>query len=637
MPKFLAIILLWLGTALNVYAEIPKAGVTVSSMDLAQWPARYVIGLSVPSDHHAYLDSGEKNSYIPVNFDPDASLVAAGLSISHLTKPAGIYDDQVKATVLRGTGEFQLWLAPGNNFSPVQQSPNIPLKVEYQLCNDLTNTCFRPQTAQIELKIPVIDAASSEAASSTSLLDRLEFKFKHNKDNSLLIFGLMLIAGVLSTATPCVYPILPITSVYMLHRAKGSFIKQRQHALFYWLGIVGTYTVLGLAAGMTGGAFSSFMQSAWVNLAFALFFSLFALGLLGYFNLSFMEHETQVLEQRTAKFDGLFGTWLMGTVAGLVISPCVGPLVFALLLQIADDIADKAAALAAAQQSIGWFDRFAVASHGGLMMAGFGVGVGLPFFVVSIIDFKKLPKSGVWMNRVKTGFGVVILYFAYSYLSKGMGALGGGSATTLMFALGLMTIWIAVVHGNIFTGLSMEAQPSQKAHRYLFVMIFIIGVWLVIASLGKIPVIASAQAMQINNKVELPKNANCTSSLPAKEEVAGVIWHRSFVAAQKLAQQTNKPIFVDFYADWCANCVAFKGLTESDPDLNRVLREKTIAVKLIDGEPEFEVFRNDPNHRQLKIGLPYMAILAPDGATIWSTTNYEATSQIIAVLNGFRS
>jgi thioredoxin:protein disulfide reductase len=100
-----------------------------------------------------------------------------------------------------------------------------------------------------------------------------------------------------------------------------------------------------------------------------------------------------------------------------------------------------------------------------------------------------------------------------------------------------------------------------------------------------------------------------------------------------VAQQTGKPIFIDFYASWCANCTEFKKESASNERLNHALREKAIAVKLIDKEPEFEKFRASQEHRQLKIGLPYFAIITPEGKLAWSGTDYKATQKMIAELN----
>ena len=338
-----------------------------------------------------------------------------------------------------------------------------------------------------------------------------------------------------------------------------------------------------------------------------------------------MQNEGHELDQHSARIQGLSGRWLMGAVAGLVISPCVGPIVFALLLQVADNIADKAAALALLNQTLTFADKLTISLLGSIMMAGFGLGVGLPFFVISVIKFKKLPRAGYWMNKIKYAFGFLILYFAYAYLNKAMGVFGVDSETTLVLASGTLFVWIAVVHCNVLSLLPFDAQPNHKFKHFMGVMTMLLGVWLMVMSFGHLPIfksaIKSAVAAETANTSELIENE------------AGITWYRNFEAAQKIAQQTGKPIFIDFYASWCANCVAFKAETKNNAALNEALRTKAIAVKLVDKEPAFEAFRENPAHRQLKIGLPYFAILKPDGSVLWSGTDYQATEKMIAVLN----
>ncbi len=78
--------------------------------------------------------------------------------------------------------------------------------------------------------------------------------------------------------------------------------------------------------------------------------------------------------------------------------------------------------------------------------------------------------------------------------------------------------------------------------------------------------------------------------------------------------------------------MAFKAETANNGELNQALREKAIAVKLVDKEPDFEAFRENAEHRQLKIGLPYFAILTPDGKLSWSGTDYKAAQKMVAEL-----
>ena len=621
MNKILTIFALWFSVISFAVADAPTAEITVKAVNTT-FPAQYQINFTVPPEHHAYLDKGDEQMYIPITFDGNGALAGGGLKIEKLDKPLGVYDSEVKATVLRATGEFNLTLSGAAN------TAIFPLSVKYQICNDTTKQCFRPQTVSVDLKLPTNSVAKKVESTNTeseSFTDKLLGLFKNNKDNTLIMFGLMLFAGMLSVATPCVYPMLPITSMFIIGRANGIAAKEKQHALVYVIGIVCTYTLLGLMAGMTGGAFNTFMQSGWVNLAFALFFTFFAIALLGFYELGFMQNEVHHLDQKSSNVKGLTGTWMMGAIAGLVISPCVGPIVFALLLQVADNIADKTATLALLNQTLTFTDKFTISLQGSVMMAGFGLGVGLPFFLVSVIKFKKLPRAGYWMNKIKYAFGFLILYFAYAYLNKAMSVFGVDSETTLVLAMGTLFVWIAVVHCNVLSLLPADAQPNHKFKHFMGVITMLIGVWLVVTSFGHLPILKSALKSAVTSEA-----SNTTKLI---EIDAGISWYRNFDAAQKLAQQSGKPIFIDFYASWCANCVEFKNATKTNAALNEALRTKAVPVKLVDKEPEFEKFRENPTHRQLKIGLPYFAILKPDGSLLWSGTDYQATDKMIAVLN----
>ncbi len=632
MKNLLSIIILWMFSISLAYAEIPKAELSVTPLNTNQWPAQYRLTLTVPKDHHAYLDAGDENAYLPITADPNAKLADSGLSINKFEKPAGIHDSLVKATVLRDKGDFNLELAQTGSKPAVVNSAALELR--YQLCNELTNVCFRPQTTQVDLALPTVAADPVQSDETTSFMDKLVGLFNSNKDNMAIMFGLMFIAGLLSVATPCVYPMLPITSMFIVGRANGDASKEKHHAAAYFMGMVATYMILGLMAGMTGGAFNTFMQSAAVNLGFAVFFAFFALALLGFYELSFMQNEVYDLDQQSAKVKGVGGTLLMGAVAGLVISPCVGPIVFALLLQVADNIAEKAAALAAANQTLDFWGKLSIASQGSVMMGGFGLGVGLPFFIISVVKFKKMPKAGYWMNKVKYAFGFMILYFAYTYMQKGMGVMGVDPSTTETIAFGLVAIWIAVVHCHVLTLMPHDARPNQKMQHYVGVLSMIVGGWLVIAGMGQIPFMNQAQAESFaqNAASQDGETKKVSTNNPVQNE-AGISWYRSFDAAKEVAKKTGKPIFIDFYASWCANCTEFKKEAANNESLNHALREKAVAVKLVDQEPEFEKFRASQEHRQLKIGLPYFAIITPDGKVAWSGTDYKATQKMVAELD----
>ncbi|KJV06182.1 protein-disulfide reductase DsbD family protein [Methylocucumis oryzae] len=613
----------WLSIT-SAYADIPVASLETALLNAEQAPSRYRIRFTIPTDHHAYLSSGEGNIYLPINLDANNELAQQGLRMNPIEQPQGVYDEFAKAQVLRDTGDFIFTLTAIETAKPKQQT--VQLTVKYQLCNDVTHVCYRPKTAAVQLPAPLL-ASDVDVSSTLTLTEQLLQWFHSSNDNLWLSFGLMLLAGLLSAATPCVYPMLPITAMFIVNRANGNRAKEKHHALVYFAGIILTYGLLGLMAGMTGGAFNAVMQSAWANLLLAVFFTTFALALLGYFELSFMQSQVYSLDQQSSKIKGLTGTWLMGCLAGLVISPCVGPIVFALLLQVADEIAEKAAALALAEQHISVAERFMIALTGSLQMTGFGIGVGLPFFIISIVRLNKLPKAGLWLNKVKYAFGFLILYFAYTYLTKGLLVWGATESVVLAIAIGLVLIWLAVMHSNIFSPLSGDAEGLAKIQRFNGVLASLIGAWLVTSSLSSLTIAPKSSSPIASACPTLSKNTE------AVHEEAGIQWHKSYVAAEKLARATGKPIFIDFFASWCANCVAFANETASNKLLNETLKSKAIAVKLVDNEPEFEQFRADPQHRQLKIGLPYFVIISPAGKIMWSGTDYKATTTMVSEIN----
>jgi thiol:disulfide interchange protein DsbD len=194
----------------------------------------------------------------------------------------------------------------------------------------------------------------------------------------------------------------------------------------------------------------------------------------------------------------------------------------------------------------------------------------------------------------------------------------------------MVALWLAVVHCNVLTLLPHDAPPNQKMHHFFGVVSLLVGAWLLVSGLGQTPIISKAEAT--SPTTSNPYTAASGQAIPTVEEEAGIPWQRSFVAAQTLAKATGKPIFIDFFASWCANCIAFKKEAASNKALNEALRNKAIPVKLVDKEPEFEQFREHPEHRQLKIGLPYFAILSPDGKLLWSGTDYTATAKMVEIL-----
>lgn len=216
---------------------------------------------------------------------------------------------------------------------------------------------------------------------------------------------LVFLAGVASSLTPCVYPLIPITISLFGARESESTWRSFTLSLTYVLGIAITYSALGVAAAMLGTVFGGAMQHPAVVLGVAGMFIALGLSSLGVFHLRLPgDLQTRLSQQGGA---GYAGALIMGLVAGVIAAPCVGPIVAGVLVYVAQ------------QQDVvlGW-----------LMLMTFALGMGMLFLVLGTFSslLQRLPRAGTWMEGVKSVFGVVFLAMAVFYAQQLISPIRGG-------------------------------------------------------------------------------------------------------------------------------------------------------------------------------------------------------------------
>ncbi len=205
-------------------------------------------------------------------------------------------------------------------------------------------------------------------------------------------------AGVLVSFTPCVYPLLPVTIAVITGadsrktRVSGFFL-----SLLYVLGLSITYSALAIVAGLTGKVFGTAQNNPWVIVAIANVFILFALIMW-----DVIPFPTISLTAKKHGNKGALSVLVMGIVSGFIIGPCTAPVLGALLLHIASrkDLMLGAVLVFA----------FAVGASVLLLLAGTFSG-----FLAS------LPRSGVWLGRVKKVIGLGFIIAAEIYLVRAGG------------------------------------------------------------------------------------------------------------------------------------------------------------------------------------------------------------------------
>jgi thiol:disulfide interchange protein DsbD len=225
--------------------------------------------------------------------------------------------------------------------------------------------------------------------------------------NPLAAIPVVFAGGVLTSLTPCIYPMIPITAAIVGGTSVAtptSRAKWRPVALTltYVLGLALVYSALGLFAGMTGTLFGSISTNPWLYLAMANVLLLAALAMLDVVPIRI---PTRTLEwaTNTGATGRLSGAFTMGALSGLVAAPCSAPVMAAVLTWVAST---KSAVL-------GFLYLFVFSLGMCTLLVVVGVGSG---------TIARLPRAGVWMLWVKRFFALVMVGVAEYYLVK-MGQL----------------------------------------------------------------------------------------------------------------------------------------------------------------------------------------------------------------------
>ncbi len=221
----------------------------------------------------------------------------------------------------------------------------------------------------------------------------LEAQLQSRSPVSILI---VFAAGIVTSFTPCVYPMIPVTVSYMGGAAGGNRRRAVTLSVVYVAGLALVYTALGVAAALLGKVFGQFTRSPWVYGGVGLLVLFFGLGMLDIYTIRVPTVFTGV-QTKGARTGGLLGALLMGMAAGFVAAPCTAPVLGVLLTYVATT------------RDVAW---------GGALLLVFSLGLGLLLMVLGIFSgtLAGLPRAGSWMDRIKKGFGVAMILVGLFFL-----------------------------------------------------------------------------------------------------------------------------------------------------------------------------------------------------------------------------
>ncbi|MBL8088606.1 MAG: hypothetical protein JNM85_11125 [Chthonomonas sp.] len=531
----------------------------------------------------------------------DAKVAAAGKVLE--PKPADRFDANFKLDIKYHSGQVRFAM-PFQLGADAKGSQSFKIDILYQACD--ATSCLRPTQESLNVALipaggpirPEFDAASTaipDQPGNTSMSHAAEKPTaapksdaspvdKAKREGLLAFMAVAFGAGLLALLTPCVFPMIPITVNYFIKSTGGDGRSQVRGAAAYSLGIISSFTIVGLAMTLLFGAsgIQKLATNPVVNLFLAGLFIVLALSLFGIFELALPSGLVNRFSSGGSK-GGLLGPILMGVTFSLTTFTCTVPFVGTVLI-------------AATQGDL---------LYPALGMLAFSSAFAIPFFLLALFPqwLAKLPKSGSWLATVKAFMGFLELAAALKFISN----------VDLVYQWGLLTrpaflsIWSTIMvlaalylAGWIHMAHDSSAQKIGWVRRAVAVGSAACAVWF----------LAGIQGAHLGTLGSfMPPDP-----YPGKKGtmVAGELeWSEDYKGSLASASAKNGLVFIDFTGVTCTNCRWVEQNIFPDgkvrEELERYTRVKLYTDRIGKDEANF--------HLQVKLTkqttLPIYVILDP--------------------------
>ncbi|HKJ70203.1 MAG TPA: protein-disulfide reductase DsbD [Gammaproteobacteria bacterium] len=500
-----------------------------------------------------------------------------GLSVTGISKPQGKkkYDEVFKKELHIFRHAASLTAALDRPDGAGERE--VTVEVRYQGCAD-AGVCYPPQTARFGLTLPAVASAgagggeSGAAASAASqgggkaagsggsagtaqgpASQQTQFA-SALEAGGWTVLGVFFLAGLGLAFTPCVFPMIPILSGIIVGQGGegGGMTKSRAFtlSLVYVLGVAVTYAVLGVIAGATGAAIQAALQNPWVIAAFALVFVALALSMFGFYDIQLPSRlQTRIQEsQQNLGRGSVLGTLVMGVLSALIVGPCVAP------------------PLAGALIYIGQTGDMVL---GGTSLFAMSLGMGVPLLVVGTTAGSVMPRAGHWMNVVKYVFGVLLLGVAIYLVSR-----------IVPYWVALLLWGVLLTVSGIYMGALDRLDPEASGWHRLWK-----GLGVVLVVLGTLELLGAVTGAEDPLRpLERVTAGGGSGSGEAKQSlefqrVASLDQLRSAIGD---ATAAGRPVMLDFYADWCIECVRYERSTFESPRVAKALAGRDVKLIQVD-------------------------------------------------------
>ena len=424
----------------------------------------------------------------------------------------------------------------------------VAIKVNYQGCAD-QGICYPPMDKVFTLRLPGIDdvqAAVTTGPGNTETLSDTQTSTETAFDSGMLwaiIFAF--VAGLALTFTPCVLPMIPIlASIVVGQGANRTKLQSGVLSIFFVLGTAVTYAAVGVMAGATGNQLQAYFQNPWgIGVVAAILIGL-SLSMFGLYNIQLPVSLQSRLQTRAGHLKGgaLGGVFIMGLISALIVGACVSPVLIAVL----------GLAIERADPVLGGLIMFSMALGSGVVLVGIGFGAAF-----------LMPKMGPWMDNVKYVFGVMLLGVAI-YI------LGALPEIPILYLWGLLFILCSVYLGAL-QSLPVDSSGWRTLQKGIGVFAL---VWGVLAILG-----GMTGNRDITRPIDLSSNSFFGTSSPGmalEKQNTGSLFTRvsdmaTLDARMAKAKAAGKPIMLDYWAEWCVDCIRMENNTFSNPKVRQAL------------------------------------------------------------------
>ena len=398
--------------------------------------------------------------------------------------------------------------------------------------------------------------------------------------NIWVLFLGTLLAGLLVTFTPCVFPMIPMTvSFFLKQSAKGDKKKGRINALMYGFFIVFIYVLISLPfhifQSLSPDIFYEISTNPYLNIFFFIVFVVFAISFLGAFEITIPSSLANKVDSASNK-GGFVGIFFMALTLIIVSFSCTGPALGAVIGGVLST--DGGATLLT------------------IAMLGFGLGLAFPFMMFALFPsmMGNLPKSGGWLNTVKVVFGFIELALAFKFLSMADLVMDWHILERETF----IAIWITLFAGLALYLFGKITLPHDSPLTHLsvgrlllallslaFTIYLIPGLWgapLNLISGFPPPMSYSESPYGVGYKnTQLTTNSS-TSELPEHASYGphNIVSFHNYDEGLAYAKKVNKPVMIDFTGKTCVNCRRMEEKVWSLPQVLPILKGDIVLISL---------------------------------------------------------